>query len=185
MTTLPIKPQNGGFQRLIRTTDFILRFLKGEGPEGEKRIDPRIGAPMVDIFFEYKNALFKLFAREKVELEEEKQIRLGKPAYTQEEYSARLEYYLSRIPSKFFRMRYSSFTRYFGHLVRLGWVVKTGFSERSSLQNDYPPAPSRIYYKITEKGRKATEKEIADPIQTLYHYSRSQRSAKRSLYYKS
>ena len=32
--------------------------------------------------------------------------------------------YLSRIPYKLTKMRYSSFTRYFGHLKRLGWVTE-------------------------------------------------------------
>src|SRR3972149_1584143 len=121
-----LKPVNGGFQRLIRTTPFILSFLKGEGPEGSKKIDPQIGAPMTDIFSEYKSALFRLFSREVVEKEEESLIKRGKPAYTEEEYNERLEYYLSRIPYKFFRMRYPSFTKYFGHLKRLGWVKKSG-----------------------------------------------------------
>ena len=181
---MELKPTNGGFQKLIRTTPFILSFLKGEMPEGSRKIDPQIGSPMVDIFSEYKSALFKLFSKDKVEKEEESLIKRGKPAYTEEEYNERLEYYLNRVPYKFFRMRYPSFTKYFGNLKRLGWVKKSGFTEPSTIQESYPPAPSRVYYVITVKGRKATAKEIADPIQTLYHYSRKQRSAKRNAYYK-
>jgi hypothetical protein len=98
---MQLKPANGGFQRLIRTTDFILRFLKGEGPEGSQKIDPKIGAPMTDIFSEYKSALHRLFSTEAVEKEEESFIRRGKPAYTEAEYNSRLEYYLGHIPISF------------------------------------------------------------------------------------
>jgi hypothetical protein len=160
-----LRPTNGGFQRLIRTTPFILDFLKGKGPESSRKINPSVGAPMTDIHAEYKNALHRIFARETVEKEEERR-------------------YLSRIPYKLFKMRYASFTRYFGHLKRLGWVKESGRTEPSTIQDSYPPAPSRVYYRITSKGRKASAKEIADPIQTLYHYSREQRSAKRHSYYR-
>ena len=114
--------------------------------------------------------------------EEERRIRKGQPAYTEEEYSERLEYYLSRIPYKLLKMRYSSFTRYFGHLKRLGWVEETGKTEPSAIQDDYPPAPPRVYYHLTEAGWKASMAEISDPLMTLYHYSRAQRSAKNRLY---
>lgn len=80
---MEVKPTNRGFQRLIRTTPFILEFLKGKGPEGSKKIDPKIGAPMTDIHAEYKNALHRIFARETVEKEEEQRIRRGLPAYSE------------------------------------------------------------------------------------------------------
>ncbi len=179
-----LRPTNGGFQRLIRTTPFILGYLKGEGPEGSRRIDPRVGAPMTAIHAEYKSALHRIFARETVEKEEKQRIRRGLPAYSEEEFKEREQHSLSRIPYKLFKMRYASFTRYFGHLKRLGWVKESGRTEPSTVQDSYPPAPSRVYYRITPKGRKTSAKEIADPIQTLYHYSREQRSAKRHSYYR-
>jgi hypothetical protein len=120
---------------------------------------------MTDIFFEYKDALHKAFSMEATEREEEKRIRRGKPAYTEEEYNERLNHFLTKIPQ------------------RLGWVKESGRTEPSTIQESYPQAPSRVYYRITVKGRKASAKEIADPIQTLYHYSRKQRSAKRYSYY--
>jgi len=101
---------------------FIVEFLKGDGPEDSKRIDPDIGAPMTDIHYEYKSALHRAHARDAVEREEERRIKRGQPALTDEEYAERLEYYLGRIPYKELKMRYASFTRYFGHLKRLGWV---------------------------------------------------------------
>ncbi len=92
---------------------------------------------MVDILAEYKSALLRAFARDAVEREEEKRIKKGLVAFTEAEYAERLEYYFSRIPYKFTRMRYSSFTRYFGHLKRLLWVVETGEAEPSAIQDEF------------------------------------------------
>ena len=108
------KPINGGFQRLLRATPFILRFLRGEGPEDSSRIDPKIGAPMTDIHAEYKSALHRIFAREQAEKEEERRIRRGLPAYSEEEFNERFNHFLSRIPYKLFKMRYAQLYRYFG-----------------------------------------------------------------------
>lgn len=182
---MELRPTTGGFLRPFGTAWFIIEFLKGNAPEGSKQIDPGIGAPMTDIHFEYKSALHRAYARDTVEREEERQIKQGLPAFTETEYRERLEYYLSRIPYKELKMRYSSFTRYFGHLKRLGWVMETGKVEASAIQDDYPPAPSRVYYRLTDAGLKASIAEISDPIMTLYHYSREQRSAKIHSYIKS
>ncbi len=179
---MELKPAMGGFIRPFGTAWFIIEFLKGKGPEDSKRIDPRVGAPMADMHFEYKSALHRAHARDVVQREEEKRIRNGGPSYTEEEEAARLEYYLSRIPYKLLKMRYASFTRYFGHLKRLGWVEETGKTEPSAIQDNYPSAPPRVYYRLTEAGWKATMAEISDPVMTLYHYSRLQRSAKTKLY---
>jgi len=179
MVTLP-RPARGGFLRPFGAAWFVVEFLKGNGPEDSSRIDPSVGAPMVDIHDEYKAALHRAFARDAVEREEEERIKAGKTAFTEEEYRERLDYYLSRIPYKLTKMRYASFTRYFGHLKRLGWVVETGKREPSGLQDDYPPAPPRVYYRLTDAGRRATTAEISDPIMTLYpEYTREKRSAKR------
>jgi len=177
------RPQIGGFLRPFGTAWFILEFLKGNGPEDSKRIDPLVGAPMVDIQAEYKAALHRAHATDAVGREEERRIARGKTAYSEEEYQIRLDYFLSRIPLKLLKMRYSSFTRYFGHLKRLGWVEETGKTEPSAIQDDYPPAPSRVFYRITDAGRRASLVEMSDPIMTLYGYSREQRSAKRKIYY--
>jgi hypothetical protein len=85
---------------------------------------------------------------------------------------------LKKIPHKYTRMRYHSFLVYFGMLKRLGWVEPTGETEPSAIQDDYPPAPSRVYYRLTDAGWKATMPEISDPVMTLYYYSREQCSAK-------
>ena len=163
-----IRPELGGFLRPFGCAWFIIEFLKGNAPEDSIRIDPKEGAPMVDILAEYKSALLRTFAKDMVEREEERRIKKGLGAFTEEEYVERLEYYFNRIPYKFTRMRYSSFTRYVGHLKRLGWIEETGRTEPSALQDDYPPAPSRVYYRLTDAGWKATIAEISNPIRTLY-----------------
>jgi hypothetical protein len=179
---MELKPITGGFIRPFGTAWFVIEFMKGNGPEDSKHIDPEIGAPMTDIHFEYKSALHRAHARDVVERAEEKRIRKGNRAFTEEEYNERLQYYLSRIPYKLLKMRYSSFTRYFGHLKRLGWVTETGKTELSAIQDDYPPAPPRVYYRLTDAGKQASATEISDPLMTLYHYSRAQRSAKNRQY---
>ncbi len=181
---MDLRPTTGGQLRPFGTAWFVIEFLKGNGTEDSKRIDPAVGAPMTDIHYEYKSALHRAHARDSVEIEEERRVAKGQPAYTEEEYAARLQYYLSRIPYKLLKMRYSSFTRYFGHLKRLNWVAETGKTEPSTIQDDYPPAPSRVFYRLTEAGWKASMAEISDPVMTLYHYSRAQRSAKNRLYTK-
>jgi len=175
---MELRPTTGGFLRPFGTAWFIIEFLKGNGPEDSKQIDPDIGAPMTDIHFEYKSGLHRAHAKDAIEKDEERRIRRGQPAFSEEEYGERLEYYLNRIPYKLLKMRYSSFTRYFGHLKRLGWVEETGKTEPSAIQDDYPPAPPRVYYRLTEAGRRASMAEISDPVMTLYNYSRAQRSAK-------
>jgi hypothetical protein len=42
---------------------------------------------MTDIHYEYKSALHRAYARDTVERKEEKRIKKGKPAFTEEEYS--------------------------------------------------------------------------------------------------
>ena len=150
-----LRPTTGGSLRPFGTAWFVVEFLKGFGPENSRQIDPEVGAPMTDIHYEYKSALHRAFARDRTEREEERRIGKGQPAYTEEEYADRLQYYISRIPYKLVKMRYSSFTRYFGHLKRLGWVEETGKTEPSTFQDDYPPAPPRVYYRLTEAGKKA------------------------------
>jgi hypothetical protein len=103
-----------------------------------------------------------------VEREEERPIKRGQPAFTEEEYRERLEYYLGRIPYKEVKMRYASFTRYFSHLKRLGWVKETGREEPSALQEVYPPAPPRRYYRLTRKGIEAPDPEWSRPQRVLY-----------------
>ncbi len=173
-----VRPGQGGFLRPFGTAWFIIEFLKGNGPEDSRRIDPAEGAPMTDIHFEYKSALHRAHASDAAVREEEERARREKRLISPERIEAMTEFYLARIPYKELKMRYASFTRYFGHLKRLGWVEETGKTEPSAIQDDYPPAPSRVFYRLTDTGKKATMPEISDPVMTLYNYPRAQRSAK-------
>ena len=181
---MELRPTIGGFLRPFGAAWFVMEFLKGNGPGSSRKIDSAEGSTMTDIHSEYKLALLRAHARDTVERAEERRIKHGKPAFTDQEYNDLFNYYLSRIPYKLTKMRYASFTRYFGHLKRLGWVEETGKTEPSAIQDDYPSAPPRVYYRLTEAGRKAKDSQISDPLMTLYHYSREQRSAKKRLYVK-
>ena len=181
---LPLRPSRGGFLRPFGCAWFIIEFLKGNGPEGSRKINPEVGACMVDIHQEYKAALHRAYAEDAVAIDEEERKRKGLPPFTVEEAQERLERYLKRIPYKLTKMRYSSFTRYFGHLKRLGWVEETGKTEPSGLQDSYPPAPSRVYYRLTDKGWKATLAEVSNPLRLLYPefdsaYFKEKRSGRR------
>ena len=107
-------------------------------------------------------------ADDAVARENEERIRKGRPILTEEEYNERLEYYLRGTPYKLTKMRYSSFTRYFGHLKRLKWVEETGEIEPSAIQDSYPPAPPRVYYRLTELGWSAPLADISNPLRVLY-----------------
>lgn len=58
----------------------------------------------------------------------------------------------------------------------------TGETEPSELQEYYPAAPPRVYYRLTTAGREASEVDWSDPLIALYNYTRAQRSAKRRIY---
>jgi len=165
---ITVRPERGGFVRAFGCGWFIREFLLGHGPEGAPLIDPSEGAPQTDIFFEYKSAMLRSFARDATERLEEARIKAGKPAFTEAEYQEELSYFLERIPRKFTRMRYSSFCRYFGHLQRLRWVEESGKREPSTFQEKYSPAPPRIFYRLTKAGIEATDAEWSNPIVTLY-----------------
>ena len=61
------------------------------------------------------------------------------------------------------------------------WVQRSGETEPSAFQGDYPPAPPRVFYILTGPGWKASKEQIADPVKTLYGYSKVQRSSKKHL----
>ena len=75
---------------------------------------------------------------------------------------------LKRISRIFTQMRYHSFLMYFGVIKRLGWVERTEEIELSSIQDNYPPAPERVYYRLTNRGIAATDEEWTNPLFTLY-----------------
>ena len=178
-----LRPSRGGFLRPFGCGWFVKEFLAGNGPMGSPRIDPNVGAPQTDIHRAYKEALHRAWAEDMVARDEEERMRRGLPPLTMKEAEERVRYYLERIPYRLTRMRYASFTRYFSHLKRLGYVEGTGEEEPSLIQDSYSAAPPRRYYRLTDAGKRATMRELSDPIMTLYKYPREKRSAKRKRYH--
>ena len=146
---------------------FIREFLLGNGPEGSRVIDPTQGATQADINFEYKEALARATARERAERIISKMVVGGKDV-TEEQADTIYERELKRISRKFTHMRYHSFLMYFGVLKRLGWVEISGQTEASTIQDNYPSAPERTYYRLTKKGVEAGDEMWSNPLFTLY-----------------
>jgi hypothetical protein len=145
--------------------------LLGHAPEGSLKIDPEVGACQEDIFYHYKLALHRAYAEDATAWENDERIKAGKPAYTETEYAERVDWFLSRIPYKLTKCRYHSFQRYFHWLKQLQWVEFTGKEEPSSVQAvmpNYPQAPPRRYYHLTQKGKTAPDWEWSNPQLTLY-----------------
>ena len=165
--TLPLKPVRGGFLRPFGCGWFIREFLLGKGPEGSRVIDPQQGAPQADINYEYKEALARATARERVERIISRMV-VGGADVTEEQAATIYQRELKKLSRKFTHMRYHSFLMYFGVLKRLGWVEVTGQSETSSIQDNYPPAPQRTYYRLTKKGIEAGDELWSNPLFTLY-----------------
>ncbi|MDV2988812.1 MAG: hypothetical protein P3T54_01445 [Dehalogenimonas sp.] len=164
---MELRPKSGGFLRPFGCGWFIREFLLGNGPEGAPRIDPERGAPQADINYEYKEALARATARERAERIISKQVVRG--VDVTEEFAEEIyQKQLKKVSRKFTHMRYHSFLMYFGVLKRLGWVEVTGRSEDSSIQENYPDAPERLFYRLTVVGRIAADKSWANPLFTLY-----------------
>ena len=162
-----VRPELGGFIRPFGCGWFIREFLLGHGPEGSPKIDPKRGAPQADIKYQYKEALYRAIARDRAEREISDLVERG--ITVSEERAAEIERkHYGRIPTKINRMRYHSFTRYFNLLRQLGWVEKTGEEEPSSIQDQYPPAPPRRYYRLTKTGKAAPDVEWSNPLIALY-----------------
>ena len=75
---------------------------------------------------------------------------------------------LNKTSRKFTHMRYHSFLVYFGMLKRLSWVEATSETEPSAIQDNYLPAPERVYYRLTKEGIAAGEELWSNPLFTLY-----------------
>ena len=164
---LDIRPTRGGFLRPFGCGWFIREFLLGNGPEGSRTIDPQQGAPQADINYEYKEALARATARERAERIISRMV-VGGADVTEEQAARIYERELKKLSRKFTHMRYHSFLMYFGVLKRLGWVEATSKTEASSIQEIYPPAPARTYYRLTEKGIAAGDELWSNPLFTLY-----------------
>lgn len=162
----------GKYERFLRPFTagmFIREYLLGHGPEGSPQIDPEEGDFTERIFYHYKQVLRRVYARDAVARENDRRIQKKQIPYTPEEYTQRVEWHLERIPYKLHRARSISFFKYFYYLKRLGFVEPTGREEESYIQGlNCPEAPSRRYYRLTERGKLAPETDWYRPQITLY-----------------
>ena len=163
-----LRPPRGGFLRPFGCGWFIREFLLGHGANGSPRIDPDVGAPQADIFYEYKMALMKATALDRATRAEERRARQEKRSINPDNIERLTEKYLSHMPYKAQGCRYHSFVVYFSTLQRLGWVEPTGKEEASAFQDHYPPGPPRRYFHLTDAGRAASDAAWSDPQFTLY-----------------
>lgn len=166
-----LRPYRGGFLRPFGLGMFIRDYLAGLGPHGSRRIDPVEGACQTDIREHYKTALFRAHAEDTVAREIERRIKRGIPSMTAEEEERFQLRAFERIPYKFTSIRSHSFSRYFGMLTRLEWVEPTGKEEISAFQEQYPDAEPRRYFRLTDRGRAASDIDWFNPLRTLYGYS--------------
>ena len=162
-----LMPSRGGFLRPFGCGWFIREYLLGRGTEGSRAIDPERGAPQADINYEYKEALARATARERAERIISRMVVSGADV-TEEQADRIYERELKRVSRKFTHMRYHSFLMYFGVLKRLEWVETTGQTETSSIQDNYPAAPERVYYRLTRTGIEAGDELWSNPLFTLY-----------------
>jgi len=166
-----LRPYRGGFLRPFGLGIFIRAYLAGLGPYGSRRIDPVEGACQTDIREHYKTALFRAHAEDAVAREIGRRIKRGIPPMTDEEEERFRLRTLERIPYKFTSIRSHSFARYFGMLTQLEWVEATGKEETSAFQEQYPDAEPRRYFRLTDRGRAASDVDWFNPQRTLYGYS--------------
>ena len=162
-----LMPSRGGFLRPFGCGWFIREFLLGNGPEGSNKIDPQRGSTQADINYEYKEALARATARERAERIISNMVLKGADV-TEEDADKIYQRELKRLSRKFTHMRYHSFLMYFGVLKRLGWVEVTEKTEPSAIQDNYPAAPERVYYRLTKLGVQAGEELWSNPLFTLY-----------------
>jgi len=139
----------------------------GNGPEGSTKINPTSGAAQADINYQYKEALARATARERAEKIISNMVVKGADV-TEEEAEKIYQRESRKVSRKFTHMRYHSFLMYFGVLKRLGWVEVTDQTEPSAIQDNYPAAPERVYYRLTKVGVQAGEDLWANPLFTLY-----------------
>lgn len=165
---LKLKPRHGGFLRAFGCAWFIWEFLLGNGPHGSSKIDPTVGAPQADIFYQYKTALIEATAMDRATREEERRARREKRLIDPDRIEELAARHAERTPYKSSSCRYHSFVVYFSNLRRLGWVEPSGIEEPSAYQDRYPDGQPRVFYRLTAKGRAASALAWANPQQALY-----------------
>jgi hypothetical protein len=140
----------------------------GNGPYGSPAIDPEVGAPQADIFYQYKQALRRVTAEDMAVRREEKSARKAKRPISPDNIENLTSKYLERLPYKSRGCRYHSLVTYFSMLQQLGWVEPSGVVEASAFQHNYPPGKPRIYFRLTPKGKTASDYLWANPRKALY-----------------
>lgn len=165
---LPLKPSRGGFLRPFRFGPFARDFLLGKGPFGSVKINPEIGAHQAFIFQNYKLALMRATALDRATRTEEKKAKREERPIDPDNIEWLAERYLARMPYKANGCRYHSFVVSFSNLQRLGWVEPTGREEPSAFQEHYPQGQPKKYFRLTRKGKKASDAAWANPLRALY-----------------
>lgn len=173
------EPRRGGFTRPFGAAQFMLDYLAGRGGSyGVQGIDFRRGAPQTDVHAAYNRAVLLVVARDRANRQEERAAHRQKRGLDLERIEQLILRYLEEPPRAYSRMRYHSFTSYFNKLKALGWVEITpdpatgaALTEPSSIQDNYPGAPPRVYYRLTPAGLRAPtaeSKAVRDPVAALY-----------------
>jgi len=168
MVLEPLRPTRGGFLRPFGCGQFIKEFLLGNGPHNSPVIEPDMGAPQADIFYHYKQALRRATAEDRAVRHEEKSARKAKRLINPDNIETLAKKYLERLPYKSWGCRYHSFVNYFSTIQKLGWVEPSGIVEPSAFQENYPQGKPRIYFRLTQSGRSASDEQWADPRKALY-----------------
>jgi hypothetical protein len=166
--TLPLRPKRGGFLRPFGCGLFIRDFLLGKGLHGSPKINPGVGVPQADIFHHYRLALMRATTLDGATRAEEKRAQQEKRSINPNNIEKLARRYLARMPYKAQGCRYHSFVVYFSNIQRLGWVEETDREEESAFQDHYPPGQPRIYFRLTEKGKAASDSQWANPHKALY-----------------
>jgi hypothetical protein len=166
--TLRVRPKRGGFLRPFGCAWFIREFLLGNGPYGSPVINQAVGAPQSDIFHYYKMGLIQETAVDRATHREEKLARRERRPIDPSNITLLTQRYLVRLPYKAHGCRYHSFVTYFAMLTRLGWVEPSGKVEPSSFQASFPAGQPRIYYRLTDAGRGASDIDWSNPQGALY-----------------
>ena len=163
-----LRPIRGGFLRPFGCGWFIREFLMGSGPYGSPKIDPDIGAPQADIFYQYKMALIRTTAVDRATRLEEKRAKKEKRAIDPIRIEQLTERLIARMPYKAQGCRSHSFVSYFSTPQKLGWVEFTGREEPSAFQEHYPEGQPRKYFRLTQAGLDASDDDWANPHRALY-----------------
>jgi hypothetical protein len=166
--TEALRPDRGGFLRVIGCGQFVRDFLAGRGRLGSPAIDPVIGAPQSDIFRSYKLALMRATALDQATRTEEKQAKREKRTIDPDNIEKLTALYLSRMPYKTRGCRFHSFVVYLATIQRLKWIEPSGYEEPSAFQDHHPPGPPRRYYRLTEAGRGASDSSWRNPHRACY-----------------